>query len=596
MGTTRQQLSAPVNQERVQILYTNTREGLLTYYAWWVSLVLVLGLSGASIVGLIVLVTVILSASLVQKKLQKEFFNTENIKDENKWELKQTVVSSIEGLIVSSGAMLLLDLDKPLVVYVVVFLIVAAAFSAVLALVSSIKTYFGWMLVLLVPLTINLGLSGNSFYMIIAVLVMLVGLSTAALLAKNLHEEFLRSLQLRSENLDLLEVVKQERNIAKKERNRAEDANKDKTRFLAAASHDLRQPLHALGLFTDALEHKLNEPEQFELMGKVKEATTAMDGLLHSLLDISRLDAAVIMVEATPILIRNLLVKIVDSFQPLAESKNIKLRLECLPCAVVSDVVLLENVLRNLLGNALKYTDKGSVYVRCEEVDETVSVSIQDSGIGISKENQQLIFSEFYQVHNPERDRTKGLGLGLSIAKRSCELLGHTLRFESELDKGSTFTLEMKASKLEHVEQAEEASPIVKQLDATVLVIDDEDAILQGMEQMLTPWGCEVLRAANKADALIQLKQHGKTVDLIIADYRLRENALGTDAVSAVHQAIGSNEVPVIIITGDTDPERLKQVQEAGYHILYKPVPAIQMRVLMQNLLRKARRGKAKKA
>lgn len=594
MGTTKQQLSAAVNQERVRILYTNTRDGLLTYYAWWISIVLVLVVSGADTIGLIVLTAAILLASLVQKKLQKEFFNTENIKDENKWELKQTVVSSVEGLIVSSGAMLLLDLDKPLVVYVVVFLIVAAAFSAVLALVSSIQTYFGWMLVLLVPLAINLGLSGNSFYIIIAGMVLLAGLSTAALLAKSLHEEFLRSLQLRSENLDLLRTVKQERNVAKLERKRAEQANRDKTRFLASASHDLRQPLHALGLFTDALEHQLNDPEQLELMGKVKEATIAMDGLLHSILDISRLDAEVIKLDVKPVLISKLLERIVDSFQPQAQMKNINLTLECKPCAVISDTILLENILRNILGNALKYTGKGSIYVRCEVLADKVSVSIQDSGMGISKENQSLIFGEFYQIHNPERDRTKGLGLGLSIAKRSAELLGHKLHLQSELGKGTTFTLEMLATKLESVQQVEEISPTVRQLNATILVIDDEDAILQGMERMLTPWGCNVLLASDKADALEHSEQHQHAIDLIVADYRLRENVLGTDVVSAVHDAIGNSEVPVIMITGDTDPERLKQIQDIGYHLLHKPVPAVQMRVLMQNLLRKARRGKAK--
>lgn len=590
-----QQLPPSVDEERVRILYTNTRDGLLTYYAWWLSVILILFISDASITGLIFLAIAIVSASLVQKKLQKDFFNTGTIEDENKWELKQTVVTSIEGFIVSSGGMLLLDLDQPLAVYAIVFLLVAAAFSAVLALVSSIQTYYGWIFALLIPLAIKLGLSGNSFYIIIGGLVLLAGASTAYLLAKSLHKEFLRSLQLRSENLDLLEAVKQERNIATQERNRAEEANQDKTRFLASASHDLRQPIHALGLFADALENKLHEPEQLELMGKMKEATTAMDDLLHSLLDISRLDAEVIKVDAKPIMMKNLLAKMVDSLQPVSEEKRVKLTLECPVCAVVSDAVLLESIFRNLLGNALKYTDKGKVYVHCVLVGNQVVVSIEDSGIGISQENQALIFGDFYQVHNPERDRAKGLGLGLSIAKKSCELLGHKLCFKSELGKGSTFTLEMLATKVEYVEEVEATSPLVKQLGATVLVIDDDDVILEGMENMLTPWGCKVLIASNESDALAQLNQHDNEVDLIIADYRLRESVLGTDVVSAVHDAIGSNTVPVIMITGDTGPEQLKHVQEAGYHILYKPVPVIQMRVLMQNLLRKSKRRKPMK-
>ena len=573
-------INKELHQERVRILYTSIRGGLLTYYAWWISTLLVLAVSGANAVGLTVLVTAIISASLVQSKIQKAFFNAEVIEDESAWERREVVVSSVEGLIVSVGAMLLLDLNQPLAVYAVVFLIVAAAFAAVLSLVASIKTYYGWVLVLFLPLVVNLGLSGNSFYIIIAGLTTLSGVSSAFLVAKNLHNGFLRTLELRFENLDLLETVRQERN-------RAEQASRDKTRFLASASHDLRQPIHAMGLFSDALENELDKPIQFELIKKMKESTAAMDELLYSLLDISRLDAGVIKANVGPVLIKPILEKLMATFLPQATLKNIDLQLVCPSCAVRSDVMLLENVLRNLLSNALKYTEQGTVLIRCEQVLGSVWISIQDTGIGISKEDEEKVFEEFYQAHNPERDRSKGLGLGLSIARRTCDLLGHKLSLQSEPSKGSTFTLDIEAADIKDVESLNETiMPVSKTLNASVLVIDDERAILAGMEKMLQRWGCDVLLAESEDDALIQLQKRGGEIDILIVDYRLRDGKLGTDAAVAIRQAVSDQSLPVIIVTGDTGPDQLIKVQQEGYHLLHKPVAAVRIRALMQNLLR----------
>ena len=570
-----------LHQERVRILYTNIRGNLLTYYAWWIAVLLALLISGANAVGLTVLIIAILSASLVQRKIQRVFFNSDAIEDENAWERKEVIISSVEGLIVSTGAILLLDLNQPLVVYAIAFLIVSAAFAGALTLVASIKTYYGWVLVLLLPLVIKLGLSGNSFYMIIAALWALGGASSAVLVANNLHKSFLSTLELRFENLDLLEKFKHERN-------RAEQASSDKTRFLASASHDLRQPIHSMGLFSDALENELDKPVQFELMNRMKESIGAMDELLYSLLDVSRLDAGVVETNIEPVLTNHILDKLMVTFSPQATLKNIDLQLECPSCcAVRSDVTLLENVLRNILSNALKYTEQGTVKIRCKQSSESVSISIQDTGIGISEENQEKIFDEFYQAHNPERDRTKGLGLGLSIVKRTCELLGHKLSFQSEQGKGSTFTLELEVADISDIELSNETNlPTLKTLNASVLVIDDELMVLKGMEDMLQRWGCAVLLAESEGDALIQLQKNGGRVDLIIVDYRLRDGKLGTDAAAAIRTAVSDQHLPIIVITGDTGPDQLIEIQQGGYHILHKPVTAVRMRTLMQNLLR----------
>jgi CheY-like chemotaxis protein len=208
-----------------------------------------------------------------------------------------------------------------------------------------------------------------------------------------------------------------------------------------------------------------------------------------------------------------------------------------------------------------------------------------DTGIGISKSNQTEVFSEFFQVGNPERDRTKGLGLGLSIVNRTCELLDHKLHLQSELGKGSTFTIELEVADANDIEQFEEISPSSNMLNARVLVIDDERLIREGMKKMLTPWGCEVLAAESEREAMMMLKEQSNKIDIIIADYRLADGKLGTDAVSSIHKTTLGKNVPAIIITGDTGPEQLKDVQSTGYHLLHKPVAAVRMRTLMQNLL-----------
>jgi CheY-like chemotaxis protein/anti-sigma regulatory factor (Ser/Thr protein kinase) len=342
-----------------------------------------------------------------------------------------------------------------------------------------------------------------------------------------------------------------------------------------------------MGLFSDALEYELDKPIQFELMKKMKESMGSMDELLYSLLDISRLDAGVIETNVEPVLTKHLLDKLMVTFLPQATLKNIDLQLECASCAVKSDVMLLENVLRNLLSNALKYTEQGTVLIRCKQALGSVSISIQDTGIGISKEHQTKIFDEFYQAHNPERDRTKGLGLGLSIAERTCDLLGHKLSFHSEQGKGSTFTLEIESADINDIEQSSETIlSLPKTLNASVLVVDDERAILEGMEKMLQRWGCDVLLAESENDALIQLQRNGGNVDIIIVDYRLRDEKLGTDAAAAIRQAVSDQHLPVIVISGDTGPDQLIKVQQEGYHILHKPVAPVRIRTLMQNLLR----------
>jgi len=389
-------------------------------------------------------------------------------------------------------------------------------------------------------------------------------------LAEAVHQRF--------RNLELLRVVDSKRR-------EAEQANRAKTRFLAAASHDLRQPMHALALFSDSLKETLEFEEQLTLHERMEESIHATHELLDSLLDISRLDAGIIRKQIRVVDLPQLLEGLADRFRPQAQALGLALETEFSPCRVRSDPVLLEDILHNLLSNALKYTLSGKVRLCCRREEKHALVEVADTGSGIPEPSRELIFEEFYQGGNPERDRSKGLGLGLPIVRRLCRLLGHELQLESREGIGSVFTLRLEAT------DAQAEAIEVWGLDGTdnmglrILVIDDEPAILKGMQHLLQGWGCEVL-VAESAEAAVGLLTGGRFhPQLIIADYRLREGRNGTEAIRMVQGVPGCEDAQGMIITGDTAPERLREAESAGNTLLHKPVSPMRLRVVLRHLM-----------
>jgi len=375
----------------------------------------------------------------------------------------------------------------------------------------------------------------------------------------------------------------------------AERANHQKTRFLAAASHDLRQPIHAIDLFADVLEQKLEDGEQQHLLSKMRASVGAMAGLLDSLLDISKLDAGLVHVERRSFALATLVSNLKEEFLPQANDKHLQFNISIdavflESCVIDSDPALLGNILRNLLSNALKYTETGTITLNCERQDDHYALSVEDSGIGIATAEQEKVFDEFYQVANPERDRSKGIGLGLSIVKRTCKLLGHDLSFTSATGRGSCFTVcvpqGLKA-------EAIEAMPVVsRKLDASIMVIDDDAAILEGMGKMLSAWGSSVYLAQSIKETNTLLAD-GLIPDVVVADYRLREHQTGVDAIRTVRETVGNPHLPGIIITGDTEPTRLQEMKEAGFEMLHKPVKPVRLRALVQFVLKQEKNKQA---
>jgi PAS domain S-box-containing protein len=354
----------------------------------------------------------------------------------------------------------------------------------------------------------------------------------------------------------------------------AEQATNARTRFFAAASHDLRQPLHAISLYLPLLLKRMEKSENREMLGAIQNSCNAMRSLLDSLLDISRLDAGVIEPENSAIPLLEIFDQLGMEFAPQASTKGLELRVVPADYWVRSDPALLERVLRNLLTNAIRYTAKGKILLGARRTGSSVRIEVWDTGIGIDHDTLDHIFEEFYQADNPERDRSRGLGLGLAIIERLATLLEHKLGVRSWPGKGSVFDITLPLTEEPSATDYHErhaSQPAGNLQGRLALLIDDDPIILEGTEAMLEDWGCHVITATSISDAVETVRDTGIVPDVIMADLRLRGAETGLDAVAALNKIL-ARPVPAIIVTGDTDPNRIKQASASGLAILHKPV------------------------
>jgi signal transduction histidine kinase/CheY-like chemotaxis protein len=378
------------------------------------------------------------------------------------------------------------------------------------------------------------------------------------------------SIQLRFENLDLIEQLDSAKRKAELAQEAAELANSEKSHFLAAASHDLRQPIHAQGLFLEVLQSTKLTVIQTELVQSICSAANATTEMLHSLLDYSRIEAGVINVQCRPFRLQNLLSKIENELAPQAYLKGIVYRSPESHYVIHSDPNLIELIIRNLVSNAIRYTQKGGVLVLTRKKESYVSLEVWDSGIGINESSFDEIFKEFKQLGNSERDRQKGLGLGLSIVKKMTEILGLELELASRPNKGSVFKIKLPIAQVDLLENENPLKPIVTtKLNARVLVIDDDVNIRQAMVSLLTDWGCHCDHADTLNEALLIAATNKP--DLIISDYRLRDNDKGSEVIEALKKQLKAN-IPSILVTGDTAPMRLREANASALPLLHKPV------------------------
>ena len=379
-------------------------------------------------------------------------------------------------------------------------------------------------------------------------------------------------------------AVEEELQIAKQE---AEDATAAKSQFLAAASHDLRQPLQALRLYLSALSSKLDEPKQIQLSEKMNLSLDSMGELLDALLDISILESGSVKPRKRDVSLVEFLENMGSRNSQQIITKDLEFVCSPIDCVLHTDPALLERIIENFITNAIRYTETGKISIDCQLHDEFVRIAVIDTGQGIPENELVAIFDNFYQLNNAVRNRTKGLGLGLSIVKNIARILDYQTHVTSALGKGSTFSVDVPLSQSQQLldKQKERKSDAVATSTLSeklsVLIVDDEPAIVDAMQELLSMYDMKVETAGDSAEALAHI-QEGFEPDFILTDYRLPEMN-GVDLISKIRNALNKN-LPVVIMTGDISAEEIKDANLDNCTVLHKPVNIDQLLSLISTI------------
>jgi signal transduction histidine kinase/CheY-like chemotaxis protein len=392
-------------------------------------------------------------------------------------------------------------------------------------------------------------------------------------------------IRLRYENEQLVGQLQRQNALAEQALVRAEEANRSKSLFFAAANHDLRQPLHSLGLFATALRNNSAGRSSQALVDQILQCTESLEQLFDNLLDISKLDAGQVEVKREIVPVDAVFDRLRATFSVPAQDKGLRMSVRRSKVTLATDATLLFRVLSNLVSNSLRYTESGGVLVACRRRGNVAKIEVWDSGIGIPAEQHERIFEEFYQLNNPARDRSRGLGLGLATVRRIVQLLGHPLWLSSTVGKGSRFTIEVPMAdptRVQSVTQTIEQKVPNLIGGKLIIVIDDEESVRLGMQSLLESWGCKCVAATDSAEALRNLNGKGRTPDFIIADLRLRGDSTGIDAIRELRAELG-NSIPAVLISGDTATEQLRKVSAAGLTMMHKPLKAVRLRALLNH-------------
>ena len=495
------------------------------------------------------------------------------------------LIGGLWGLV----AWLYLDIRSPAVVICVLSLIAGMSAAALAVFSACLPVAIGFFIPSIVPVWIAFLATHD-----IAYLPMFFGtplyLVVLLVFARNYSQMARHSIALRFENIELISQLRDQTARAGQAQREAENANRAKSVFLASASHDLRQPLHALGLFLVSLGRTPLDSHQRQLLDHIEASSGAAREMLNTLLDFSKLEAGVITPRPRPFRLQPLLHKLENEFAPQANARGLVYRTRDTTATLFGDPTLVELILRNLIANAIRYTRSGGVLVACRTRRFHASIEVWDTGIGIPPAQHREIFREFHQLGNPERDQRKGLGLGLAIVDGLARTMQTGVALDSVPDRGSVFRLRLPLAWAAPEEAAFPGSTI--RLDGVrVLVIDDDAAIREAMAELLAVWDCSCRTAESEDEALAMLA--GFTPDLVLADYRLRGHRTGHEAIAAIRERIGQ-ALPAIIITGDTAADRLRNVHAGGTVLLHKPVVPGELHAAIGTLLRNSEWYRAK--
>lgn len=436
---------------------------------------------------------------------------------------------------------------------------------------------------ILVPFIVRLAWENDAgHWLMVAMLTVYLGFVLQS--GRSFHRVLIESLRRRHENEGLIEQLREQSAAAVTAQRAAEDANAAKSKFLAAASHDLRQPMHALALFSGALMNEQRPAELKELTTHIMRSVDALEMLFNALLDISKLDAGVTQPKETNFLVETVFTRLQNDFERQAVNKGLRLHIRAARAVAYTDPQLLEQILRNLVANALRYTDTGGIVVACRRRGAHWRIDVVDSGIGIPASEHDRIFEEFYQIGNPERDRTKGLGLGLAIVRRLSQLLKLPMSMRSRVGRGTVFSLTVPAGTARPQVRAETPDAATWFNSLRVLVVDDEPDVRLALALLLRGWGCDVVEAESHVDAVAAIQSMQWQPQFAIVDFRLREGETGVVVLDWLREHFDSR-LPGVIITGDIAADRLNEVRSSGYLVLHKPVSPAKLRALLRGSL-----------
>ncbi len=444
------------------------------------------------------------------------------------------------------------------------------------------SSFYGFVLPAIVPLIVRVALAGDQVHLYTA-LVMSVVLGFILAFGHQLNDVLTQSLAMRYENFDLITHLKGQSRAAQDARAAAETANQAKSQLLAAASHDLRQPLHALGLYTAALAARAGGTEWQPLVANVQRAVATLEGQFEQLLDLSRLESGSLRPAPARVAVAPLIARVAAEFEPQARAKGIALRTVGSRLAARSDPLLLDRILRNLVANAVRYTERGGVIIGARVVDGRIAIDIVDTGLGISPPDQEHIFDEFFQVRDGRSSRGHaGMGLGLAIVRRLAQLLGHRIEVVSRPGRGSRFRIiaecapAVRTGRIMPVATANgETHPAASLSGALIAVIDDDAGALDAMTTLFATWGAITAGASDVDGLLDALGAHGRYPDLVVADLRLANGDNGIASVIVIRDELGI-QIPALLVSGDTGAAAESEARAVGLALLPKPVvPAI---------------------
>jgi signal transduction histidine kinase/ActR/RegA family two-component response regulator len=395
--------------------------------------------------------------------------------------------------------------------------------------------------------------------------------------------QFRESLRVRNENAALLEQVEADRKVIQGALEEARLANASKNRFLAAASHDLRQPLHALTMFLGTLGFHVTTDDARRLLGRVKDTVRVLEEQFNSLLDMSRFDAGAVVANPHGFRLDSLVEKIVEEFRPQAEGKGLAISVTAEPALAHSDPLLLGRLLRNLIDNAVHYTTYGRIAVQVQQAGGRLLLTVHDTGPGIAADQQARIFDEYVQLDNPGRQRQRGVGLGLAIVKRIDQLLGLQLQLQSTPGTGSRFTVSVPLAVdgiMESVPAGLPSEALTFRTSARIWLLDDDPVVLESLQAQLQAWGAQVNAFASPEQLLDTLRRKGTKPDWILTD-----DMLGTGLSGLETARIAVNELGVAracVITGNTEPARLDELRRSGFPVIVKPATLEQLIALLR--------------